>query len=81
MIQREVTGKDNIKWTCVQAYSGLQGKASEKAEELAENHKGEVPVVCTPTGGAQSVRLSLKDNWEEQLSDEELIDEIAKEKQ
>jgi predicted transcriptional regulator len=79
MKQREVTDKDNIKWTCVQAYAGLEGQVSEKVAELSENHKGEVPVVCTPTGGAQTVRLNLKDNWEEQLSDEDLVAAIAKE--
>jgi hypothetical protein len=72
MKQREVTDKDNVKWTCVQAYSGLDGKVSEKTSELSENDEGEVPVVCTPSGGAQSVRLQLSKEWES-LSDEELV--------
>ncbi|MFD2247760.1 hypothetical protein [Pontibacter ruber] len=76
MIQREVTDKENTTWTCAQAYSGLEGKEGEKAAELAENKDGKVPVVCTPSGGAQSVRLELDSNWNEQLSDEELVQAI-----
>jgi hypothetical protein len=77
MIQREVSDKENTAWTCVQAYSGLEGKQGEKAAELAESKDGKVPVVCTPSGGAQTVRLELDSNWEEQLSDEELVQAIA----
>jgi len=81
MKQREVTAKDNIKWTCVQAYAGLEGKVSEKVAELSENNDGKVPVVCTPSGGAQSVRVELDADWEEQLSDEDLISKISNEQQ
>lgn len=76
MTQREVTDKDNTTWTCVQAYAGLQGKAAEKAAEIIENENGQVPVVCTPGGGAQSVRLQLPTDWLEQLSDEQILQEI-----
>ncbi len=78
MKQREVTDKENIKWTCVQAYTGLEGKVADKAAELSESDEGRIPVVCTPVGGAQSVRLNLDKNWEEQLSEEQLLDEIFK---
>ena len=78
MKQREVTTSDNTKWTCVQAYAGLEGKVAEKIAELSENDEGKVPVVCTPTGGAQSVRLELQADWEEKLSDEELQAAIEK---
>ena len=30
-------------------------------------------VVCTPSGGAQSVRIELPGDWEQQTSDEELL--------
>lgn len=80
MKEREVADKENIKWKCVQAYAGLEGKVDEKAVELSENDEGTVPVVCTPNGGAQSVRLNLSKNWEDQLSEEQLIDAISKEK-
>lgn len=77
MKQREVTAADNTTWTCVQAYAALNGKAAEKATDLSENEEGLVPVVCTPSGGAQTVRLNLAKNWLEDLSDEELTQAIA----
>ena len=79
MTQREVTDQNNTTWTCVQAYGGLSGKAAEKAAEITETDDGKVPVVCTPSGGAQSVRLSLPTDWETQVSDEELIAAITQE--
>ncbi len=78
MKQREVTDKQNVRWTCVEVYSGMQQKLSEKAAEIIENEDGKVTVVCTPTGGAQTVRLELNNNWLEQLQDEALIDAISK---
>lgn len=76
MTQREVTDENNTTWTCVQAYAGLDKEASEKATELTENDNGTVPVVCTPGGGAQSVRPQLPENWFDTLSDEDLLSEI-----
>jgi hypothetical protein len=76
MKQREITGNENIKWTCVQAYAGLDGKVSKETQELSENNDGTVTVVCTPSGGAQTVRLQLSKDWEQQLSDEDLSHEI-----
>jgi len=76
MKQREITGNDNIKWTCVQAYAGLDGKVSEETEELSEDNNGTVTVVCTPSGGAQTVRLQLQKGWEDQLSDDDLAGKI-----
>jgi len=81
MKQREVTGSDNIKWTCVQAYAGLEGKLSEKTEELSQNDEGKVTVVCTPSGGAQSVRIELQKNWEEDVTDDELANAIKQAQQ
>ncbi len=77
MAQREITDNDNITWTCVQAYSGSKGKAAEKAAQLAVDENGQVAVVCTPSGGAQSVRLQLNTDWLEQLSDEQLMEKIV----
>ncbi|GGF04482.1 hypothetical protein [Hymenobacter cavernae] len=77
MKQREVTDSHNTTWTCVQAYAGLEGKVAEKAAKLAETDEGLVPVVCTPSGGAQTVRLELQSNWLDDLSDEELQNAIA----
>jgi hypothetical protein len=73
MTQREVTDKDGTRWACVQAFAGLEGKAAEKATELSEDEEGKVKVVCTPSGGAQTVRLTLNEDWLEMLQDEDLV--------
>ena len=75
--QREVTDDEQTKWTCVQAYAGLgEGAAAEAlAEKLASDGRP-VPVVCTPTGGAQSVRLELSHDWVGALSDDDLLSQI-----
>ena len=41
------------------------------------SEEGKVPVVCTPSGGARSVRLELAANWREALPDGELLTAIA----
>ncbi len=76
MTQREITDSENTTWTCVQAYAGLSGENAEKATELTETNEGTVTVVCTPSGGAQTVRLELPSNWLEGYSDEDLQKEI-----
>lgn len=73
MEQREVIDQEGTTWTCVQAYAGLNGKNGEKATQLSETSDHKVPVVCTPSGGAQSVRLELRQDWLEQLSDNKLL--------
>lgn len=75
--QREITDENNTAWTCVQAYAGLDSKAAEKATEIAESDEGTVTVVCTPSGGAQTVRLELNKNWLDELPDDELKAAIA----
>lgn len=77
MKQREVTDKENTRWACVQAYSMSDAKVAEKATELTDNARGKVTVVCTPTGGAQTVRLQLDENWEEKMTDESLVEAIS----
>ena len=79
MTQREVTDKEGTRWTCVQAFAGLEGKASEKATELSEKEDGKVEVVCTPSGGAQTVRLQLPAAWINELPEEELAAAIEQE--
>ena len=77
-MQREVTDSENVKWTCVQAFAALGETAAAEAAEKVGASNGKVPVVCTPSGGAQSVRVELPDNWAEALSDEELVAAIAR---
>lgn len=71
MKQREVTDTNNTRWTCVQAFAGSNNEElAEKGKEI--NGNGKVDVVCTPSGGQQSVRLQLNDEWES-LPDDELV--------
>jgi hypothetical protein len=76
MEQREVTDAEGTLWSCVQAYAGLEGTNGKKAAALSETKDHKVPVVCTPRGGAQSVRLELPVNWMEELEDDELLNTI-----
>lgn len=77
MKQREVTDQHNTTWTCVQAYAGVDSSAAAEATKLSETDAGGVPVVCTPSGGAQTVRLELEKDWFDSLSDEELATAIG----
>ena len=77
MRQREVQDAESVRWTCVQALGGLEGPSAERAADRLESDEGTVPVVCTPSGGAQSVRLELERGWEDALSDEDLLEAIA----
>ncbi|HEY0653248.1 MAG TPA: hypothetical protein VGD65_08965 [Chryseosolibacter sp.] len=77
MKQREVQDQNNTKWVCVEALSGLADN-SEDVKEKIQDKDGNVPVVCTPSGGAQTVRIHVGENWIDALSDAELLDEITK---
>ena len=77
MKQREVQDAENVRWVCVQALGGLEGATAEHAADRLESDAGTVPVVCTPSGGAQSARLELERGWEDALSDEDLLEAIA----
>ncbi|TGE20802.1 hypothetical protein E5K00_21710 [Hymenobacter aquaticus] len=76
MKQREVTTADNTRWTCVQAYAAVESSTADQATSLSETEEGAVPVVCTPSGGAQTVRLELGKDWLDNLSDDELATAI-----
>jgi hypothetical protein len=63
---REVTDEEGTTWSCVQAFAGLgDSDAAQEAAERAADGAGKVAVVCTPRGGAQSVRVELPTDWEE----------------
>ena len=73
---REVKDGEGITWTCIQAFAGL-GKDAEKTEAAkVDGSRNRFHVVCTPSGGAKSVRVELPGNWEKGLSDEELLQAI-----
>ena len=75
---REVTDEEGTVWNCVRAYAGLNTDGDEKVEEAAKVECAEdlVQVVATPGGGARTVRLDLKSDCEDTLSDEEILDKI-----
>lgn len=73
--EREVRDKENVQWKCIQAFAGTNGKAAKEATELAADGNN-VEVICTPSGGAQTVRLKLRTDWAETLSDEDLLNKI-----
>jgi hypothetical protein len=77
---REVRDDSNTTWSCVQAFAGSNGEASKLATKLVEEQHSEVEVVCTPSGGAQTVRLQLPGDWMETWGDQDLVAAIQKEK-
>jgi hypothetical protein len=74
MKQREIDA-GGLKWTCVQALAGVTGEAAAAAQRKLEA-ADHVPVVCTPSGEAQSVRLNLAPDWLEGMGDDELASAI-----
>ena len=77
MQQRELTDNNGTRWTCVQAYGGPGSEGKETDESLAKDDNNKVTVVCTPSGGAKSVRLKLDRSWLDDTSDEKLLQEIS----
>lgn len=76
MKQREVQDQNNTRWQCVQAFAGIETKVTEKAAQKGETAEGNVTVICTPSGGAQTVRLEVSANWMEEMSNDELLKSI-----
>ena len=74
---REVTDGEGATWACVQAYGGLTGGVENEEAARVEGEGDLFHVVCTPSGGAQTVRLKLEGGWEEGLSDAELLRQIG----
>lgn len=56
--QRDVTTRDGTAWACIEALAEMPEAAKDK---LAG--KGRRAVVCTPSGGAHAVRLTLAEDW------------------
>lgn len=74
---REVTDDEGTTWSCVQAFAGLSdGDAAQEAAERAADGDGKLAVVCTPRGGAQSVRVELAPDWAG-MPDDRLLAAIA----
>jgi hypothetical protein len=69
---REFTD-DGITWSCVQAFAGLGGGADKTDAARVDGSDDLLHVVCTPSGGARSVRLARGDGWEAELTDDQLL--------
>ncbi|MBD2450443.1 hypothetical protein H6G76_25470 [Nostoc sp. FACHB-152] len=75
-MEREVTSADGTTWNCVQAFSGLSDSTENQDAAQVKGEPDTYWVVCTPSGGAQSVRLKLQGEWYSTYSDEELLEKI-----
>jgi len=73
---REVSDAEGITWTCIQAFAGLGNDPEKTDAARVDGALDKVHVVCTPSGGAKSVRLELVKDWETSLSDDDLLQAI-----
>jgi hypothetical protein len=78
-MEREVTDADGTVWTCAQAFAGLgeHSAAAQAAAEKLAGGDGQVAVIATPRGGAQTVRLELPTGWHDALDDAALLAAIG----
>ena len=74
---REITDEGGITWSCIQAFAGL-GNDPEKTEAARVSGSDRLRVVCTPSGGAGSVRLELPEGWEAGIPDNDLLQAIQR---
>ena len=72
---RDVTDPQGITWSCIQAFAGL-GNDPEKADAARVRGSDRLRVICTPSGGAASVRVELPEGWETSMPEEELLGAI-----
>ena len=70
---REVTDADGTTWSCVPAYSGLSADGEVPDAARVEGTEDRYWLVCTPSGGAQSVRVEVPADWDTAVSDEALL--------
>ena len=74
---RDIKDKQGTVWNCVQAYAGLETENESDTPTVSPPKSvGNTRVVCTPSGGAQSVTLELPANWEDEYSDDEILSKI-----
>jgi len=72
---RELTDAEGTVWTCVQAFAGLGNDPDKIKAARVDGADDRVNVVCTPAGGAQSVRVELPVGWEE-APDKQILDAV-----
>lgn len=80
-MERVVSDKDGISWTCIQAFTGLSDQTEHQDAAQVKGQEDAYWVVCTPSGGAQSVRLKLPSDWQHNYSDEALLQAIERQSQ
>jgi hypothetical protein len=73
---REVSDAEGITWTCIQAFAGLGNDPEKTDAARVDGTRNQVHVVCTPSGGAKSVRVELTEDWEKSLSDDDLLQAV-----
>ena len=71
MVNVKISGKKMIH----RKVKSFEGKDLGKIESITETDGGTVPVVCTPSGGAQSVRVNLPKDWET-MEEQQLLQAI-----
>ncbi len=76
---RDVQDADGVTWTCVQAFAGVSPTAANTVAAQLAGTDDAYAVVCTPCGGACSVRLALPAAWDTALDDDALLVAIAAE--
>ena len=76
VLEQEITDGNGITWVCIQAYSGISHNAENQDAAQVKGQEDRYWVVCTPSGGAKSVRLKLQGEWEKSYSDQMLLNEI-----
>jgi hypothetical protein len=74
-LPREIDNQEGVRWSCAQAYEGL-GDSNGIGDAAQVEGKNLYRVVCTPSGGSMSVELELPDGWDDDLSDEDLLEMI-----
>ena len=70
---REVIDANGIVWSCIQAFAGLGNDPVKSAAARVEGMHDRVHVVCTPGGGARSVRIVMPGGWEDECPDAEIL--------
>ncbi len=66
---RDVADADGVTWSCIQAFAGLGNAPAKMDAARVEGSADRLHVVCTPSGGARSVRIELPEGWEGDLPD------------
>jgi hypothetical protein len=70
---RDVTDSSGTVWTCIQAFAGVGADAEKTEAARVDGSPNCVHVVCTPSGGAKSVRVESREDWEREVSDEQWL--------